>query len=76
VAADAARISGFSFPRFRFRIFRIHSDGQRGRDMIDRRQCVTGLAAAAILPALPAVAQADAPTRLTPAGWLARMRVR
>jgi hypothetical protein len=44
--------------------------------MIDRRQCVTGLTAAAILPALPAVAQADAPTRLTPTGWLARMRVR
>jgi hypothetical protein len=44
--------------------------------MIDRRQCVTGLAAAAILPALPAVAQADAPARLTPMGWLARMHVR
>jgi hypothetical protein len=38
--------------------------------MIDRRQCVTGLAAAAILPAFPAVAQADAPTRFL-RSWLA-----
>jgi hypothetical protein len=38
--------------------------------MIDCRQCVTGLTAAAILPALPAVAQADAPTRFL-RSWMA-----
>jgi hypothetical protein len=38
--------------------------------VIDRRQCVTGLAAAAILPALPAVAQADAPIRFL-RSWMA-----
>jgi hypothetical protein len=40
--------------------------------MIDRRQCVTGLTAAAILPALPAFAQADAPIRLVRASMVLR----